>query len=111
VNGVRGPQGPRGPRGGQSNVTRIQLFVIFAVTVFAFTLVAVRTEIQQRQIDANSRRLAVVVHRQCLITDATAARQIALIDSALVAERRKPHPDRKRIADLEKFKPSRVDCG
>lgn len=64
-----------------------------------------------RRIDANSRQLATVTYRQCQTSDAGAKRQIELIDSAIAAERRKPAPDLKRIADLEKFKPNRLDCG
>jgi type II secretory pathway pseudopilin PulG len=64
-----------------------------------------------RRIDANTRQLATVTYRQCQTQDATNKRQIELIDSAIAAERRKPAPDRRRIADLEQFKPSRIDCG
>ena len=72
---------------------------------------AARTEGQQQQISRNAERLAQVVHAQCVIQDQTAARQIELLDSAIATERRKPRPDPKRIADLVKFRPDRIDCG
>ncbi len=90
---------------------RAQMLTIFAVVTIAFTTIAVRTEIQQRQINANSRRLSQVVYAQCMVQSQTAARQIVLIDSAIAAERRKPRPDTKRLADLEKFRPSPINCG
>lgn len=83
----------------------VGLVVVVVLVGFAVTQDA------DRRIDANSRQLATVAYRQCQTIDATNQRQIELIDSAIAAERRKPSPDPKRIADLEQFKPSRVDCG
>lgn len=95
--------------------SRLNIRIVAAVAVLGLAVggivFAVRTEGQQRQITRNADKLAEVVYTQCVIQDQTAARQIALIDSALAIERRKPRPDPKRIADLTKFKPSRVDCG
>ena len=105
-----GAEGARGREGRQSNATRLQLAIVFAVVVLAFVLLAWRTETQQAQIDRNTHRIGNAGYRECLVRDATAARQVALIDSAIEAERRKPRPDRKRIADLTKFKPTRVNC-
>jgi hypothetical protein len=109
--GAKGGQGERGPRGSQSTVTRMQLLAIFLLITFAFSVVAVRTEVQQRQITANAAKLTQVVYTQCAIQDASNARQAQLIDSAIATERRKPKPDQKRIADLIKFRPDRIDCG
>jgi hypothetical protein len=92
-------------------VTRLQLLAIFLLVVVAFSIVALRTEVQQRQISRNAAKLAQVVYTQCATQDQTNARQVILLDSAIAAERRKPKPDAKRIADLEKFKPDRINCG
>jgi hypothetical protein len=72
---------------------------------------AVRSEGQQQQISRNADKLAQVVYTQCVTQDASNARQAQLIDTAIAAEQRKPKPDAKRIADLIKFRPDRIDCG
>jgi len=105
-------------RGHQSTVTRFQLLAIFLLIVFAFGVVAVRTEVQQRQLtkvvhkaDRNATLLAQAVYTQCTTQDASNARQAARIDIEIAAERRRPRPDPKRIEGLEKFRPNRLDCG
>lgn len=116
--GRQGEEGEQGEQGMQSKVTRNQLLVIFLLLVLAFSLLATRAEINQRAINRNAAEIrenaaeiALLVYQECQTRNATAGRQIALIDAAIAAEKRKPAPDQKQIADLTKFKPVIVDCG
>lgn len=93
------------------HLTRAQVLALFLFVVTAFTIVSVRTELQQRQINDNANRIEVIQFNQCKIRNDSAQRQIALIDSAIEAEKRKTPPDAKRIHDLEDFKPPILDCG
>ena len=88
---------------------RTQLFT--AVVVLFLLAVTVRTEIQQQQIRSNNARIEVLLYGQCVARRADVLRQNALIDSAIAAEKRKPAPDRKRIADLGDFRATVPVCG
>jgi len=62
--GARGPQGERGLRGRSLTVWQgVALFILMAAVLFG---VSYRTEIQQRQIAANSRRIIDANYRGCL---------------------------------------------
>ena len=87
------------------------MLALFLFVVVAFAVVSARTEIQQRQINVNARRLAVLSYAQCQIRAEAANRQRILINSAIAAEKRKPKPDAKRIKDLEDFRPAVENCG
>jgi hypothetical protein len=111
--GRRGARGERGP--GPSNA---RMLVIFVFVVFAFALLAVRSEVQQRRLEAtqrqadrNTQQIARTQYDLCLGDRADALRQNALIDNAIAAERRKPAPDAKRIRDLTDFRNTVPDCG
>ena len=99
-------RGERGP--GPSNMT---MLIVFLFVVAAFLVLAVRTEVQQRQISRNAARIERLQYDQCQVRNEASARQIALIDSAITAEKRKPVPDAKRIKDLERFRPAVENCG
>lgn len=85
--------------------------VIAAIAATGFAATTVRTEAQQRAIERNAHRIERVVYRQCADQAAYAARANVTIDSAIEAERRKPNPDAKRIADLRNFRLPVYDCG
>ena len=88
---------------------RTQLFT--AVVVLFLLAVTVRTEVQQRQIVDNGRRIERTQYDQCTLRNEGTARQNVLIDSAIAAERRRPKPDQKRIHDLTDFKQPVLNCG
>jgi len=82
-----------------------------AVVVLFLAAVTVRTEIQQQQIRSNNARIEALLYGQCVDRRADVLRQNALIDNAIAAEKRKPAPDRKRIADLADFRSTVPACG
>jgi hypothetical protein len=85
---------------------------LFAALLVVIVLgLAARTEVQQRRIGANAARIEVLFWEQCTLGRSAAVRQNALIDSAVQAEKRKPHPDAKRLRDLNQFRPAVADCG
>jgi len=90
---------------------RIVAFIAILGLAVGGVVFALRSEGQQRQITRQAVELARVVYTQCATQDASNARQAALIDTAIAAERRRPRPDPKRIADLGKFRPDRLSCG
>jgi hypothetical protein len=110
--GERGKAGAVGGRGRTGRgLSNTQMTVIFLFVVLAFVVVAGRTEVQQRQINRNAHRIEVTQYEICTTRNAATRRQNALIDAAIEAEKRKPHPDAKRIRDLENFKGATPSCG
>ncbi|HEU4539664.1 MAG TPA: hypothetical protein VFR23_00930 [Jiangellaceae bacterium] len=107
--GAAGPVGKQGTRG--TSLSTTQVIVVFLFVVAAFVVLSVRTEVQQRQISRNAERIEQVFYEQCKIRNVATERQNALLDAAIEAERRKPKPDPKRIADLTAFKGATPDCG
>jgi len=107
---ARSVRSERDIRRSKWNIRVVALIAILGLAIGGVVF-AVRSEGQQRQITRQAVELAQVVYTQCATQDASNARQAALIDTAIAAERRRPRPDPKRIADLEKFRPNRLDCG
>lgn len=111
--GVAGKPGRRGVSFSNTQVTAVFLFV-----VLAFAVLSVRTEIQQRHINRNSEQIIRNQHDNALLqyticTDRNRA-NVALIkriDVEIAAEKRKPHPDLKRISGLNVLKPAVPNCG
>ena len=110
--GVPGRQGAAGTTGRRGMaLSNSRMLAIFLVVVVAFLALAVRQEIQQRQIRSNNARIELLFYGQCVDRRADVLRQNALIDNAIAAEKRKPGPDRKRIADLSDFRNTVPACG
>jgi hypothetical protein len=63
------------------------------------------------RVDANTAQIARTQYELCLGQRADALRQNALIDNAIVAERRKLVPDPRRIKDLVDFRNTVPACG
>jgi hypothetical protein len=86
-------------------------YLISAAIVFVFALLAVRTEIQQRQTSFNSDQIARTQYEQCVTRRQATLKQNGLIDVEIAAEKREPAPDMRRVRDLENSKGGISDCG
>lgn len=125
----RGRAGETGaPGGGGTQVpvlSRRRALALAAVVVFAWIVLAVRSEVQQHailrnqqqiresqvRIAENQRQIARTQYDQCALRNVGTRRQNALLDSAIAAEKRRATPDPKRIKDLTDFKGTLLDCG
>lgn len=106
-----GEAGVPGRHGAGLPLTRLQVLALAFFVVFAFVVLSVRTELQQRQIRSNSVRIAQTQYDQCQLRNQGTRRQNGLINAAIDAEKRKPKPDPKRIQDLTNFLGATPDCG
>lgn len=118
--GTPGRRGRAGPALSAGRVLALAGFVVFVFMVLAgrqeiqqrsIARAQLRLDQQQQQITHNLDLIRQTQYDQCQLRNEGTARQNALIDSAIAAERRKPAPDRKRIADLTAFKGVLLNCG
>lgn len=91
-------------------VAAVAVTGLLVAMAFAAGLLTALDRIDTR-VDANSRQIARTQYDQCQIRNTGTRRQNALLQSAIAAEKRKPKPDRKRIADLTNFLGATPDCG
>jgi CHASE3 domain sensor protein len=92
-------------------MSRSRTLALFAFVVFAFFVVAVRSEINARAIKDSGREIARTQYDQCAARNEVIGRQNGLLDAAIAAEKRRPTPDSQRIRDLIQFKDDILDCG
>jgi hypothetical protein len=99
-------------------MTSRRMLVIFAVVVVAFTAVALRTEVNQRQISRNQQQIAEnaarierAVWQECAGRNEGARRLNLIVQASIAGEQRRPDPDLVRIKALEGFKAVIIACG
>jgi hypothetical protein len=91
---------------------------LFAFVVAVFAFLGVRSELNQRGIERNAERIGELLHNQrvlfysaCADDRADNVRWNSAINKAIEAEKRKPKPDRERLADLAGLRRAVPGCG